>query len=63
MGEKNLTRLADRGIEFMQPMLKTEILIHQLNVNLDVKISFGKSIKQSCFLDPEIRKMLIRGFL
>ena len=40
-------------------IFKTEILIYQFNANLDEKILFGKITR---LVDPEMRKMLERGF-
>ena len=42
----------------MRPIFKTEMLMYQSKANLDVKILFGNITR---YLDPEIRKMLIRG--
>ena len=42
----------------MAPIFKTELLIYQSKANLDEKILFDKITHQ---LDPEIRKMPVRG--
>ena len=42
----------------MRPIFKTEMLIYHSKANLYKKILFGKITHH---LDPEIRKMLVRG--
>ena len=42
----------------MRPIVKTKILIFQLNANLDGKSLFGKITHH---LDPDMRKMLEGG--
>ena len=42
----------------MRPICKTEMLIHQSKANLDEKILFRNI---SHHLDPEIRKMIVKG--
>ena len=46
------------GIKNVRPMVTTEVLIYQSNANFDVKILFGKI---ALYLDPELRKTLVRG--
>ena len=50
--------LAGCGIKSMRPIFKTEMLIYQSKDNLDEKILFG-SIPH--LIDPETRKMLVKG--
>ena len=42
----------------MRPIFKTEMLIYQSKVNLDEKTLFGNTPH---LIDPEIRKMLVKG--
>ena len=42
----------------MRPMFKTEMLIYQSQANLDGESLFGKIVHR---LDPEIRKILVKG--
>ena len=44
----------------MRPIFKTEMFIHQSWVSFDVKFLFGQITHR---IDPEIRKMLVRGFV
>ena len=52
------TRFVGYGIKSMWLVFKTKILIYQSKANLDEKILFGETTHH---LDPEIRKMLVRG--
>ena len=45
-------------IKSLRPIFKTEMVINQSKANLDEKILFGKITHH---LDPEIRKMQVRG--
>ena len=45
-------------MKFTRPIFQTEMLLYQSKVNLDEKILFG-SIPH--LIDPEIRKMLVKG--
>ena len=45
-------------IKSMRPIFKTDMLIHYSKTELDEKVLFGKSTHH---LDPEIRKILVRG--
>ena len=51
-------RLAGCEIQSIAPILKIEMLTFQSKTSLHEKILFGKITH---YLDPEIRKMLIKG--
>ena len=57
---KRFMRLAVYGIRSVYVIFKIKLLIYQSKANLDVKILFGKITH---YLDPEIKKILVRGML
>ena len=54
------TRLGRCDVKSMHLIFKTEMLIYQSRANSDVQILFGKITR---LLDPEIRKLLVSGFV
>ena len=60
VSQKKFTRLAGYGIISLLPIFKTDMLIYQSKANLHVKI-FIRNI--SHLIDPEIRKILLKGVL
>ena len=53
-------RFVDCEIKSIGPIFKTRALIYQSKANLDENILLGKITD---YLDPEIRKMLVKGKL
>ena len=60
VSQTKFRRLEGYGIKSMCPIFKTKMLIYQSKANLDVKILFGNIAR---LIDPEIRKMLEKGFV
>ena len=56
--KRKFVRLAGCEIKSMRPIFKTDLLFYRSKANLDEKILFGKIPH---YLDPEIRKMQVRG--
>ena len=57
---KKVYALAGCEIKRMRPIFKTEMFIYQSNINFDGEILFRKIAHH---LDPEIKKMLVKGII